>query len=357
MPARLFESITLRGLTMRNRVFVSPMCQYSATNGIPSDWHLVHLGSRAVGGAGLVMAEATGVAPEGRISPACPGIWADEHVDAWRPIAAFIGQHGAAPAIQIAHAGRKASHRAPWEGGRLIPADDPAGWQPVGPSPVPFDEDYAVPHALSVAEIHGITEAFGAAAERAAAAGFEVVECHFAHGYLAHEFLSPISNLRDDQYGGNLENRTRFALETAARVREAWPEHLPVMVRISASEYVAGGWDLDQSVQLSMWLKDLGIDMIDTSSGGNSAAQIMETYPGYQVPFAAAIRERAGIATGAVGLITRPEHAEEIIANEEADAVLLARELLRDPYWPLHAAQSLGHDLAWPNQYARAKPE
>jgi 2,4-dienoyl-CoA reductase-like NADH-dependent reductase (Old Yellow Enzyme family) len=357
MSVKLFEPIKLRDVEVKNRIFVAPMCQYSVVDGVPSDWHMVHLGTRAVGGAGLVMTEATGVAPAGRISPGCPGIWADKHVDAWRPIVEFIKGQGATPSIQIAHAGRKASHAPPWEGGGTVAADEPRGWKPFAPSDLPFDEDYAIPQPLTVDEIHDLTDAFGAAAERSLAAGFEVIELHFAHGYLAHQFLSPISNRREDEYGGSLENRARFALETAVKVREAIPEHLPLMVRISATEYVDGGWDLDQSIQLCKWLKDIGVDIIDTSSGGNSPAQKMETYPGYQVPFAAAIREQVGIATGAVGLITEAHQAEQILVDGEADVVLLARELLRNPYWPLNAAHELGHDVKWPVQYERVKPE
>ena len=357
MSVKLFEPIKLRDVEVKNRIFVSPMCQYSAVDGVPTDWHMVHLGTRAVGGAGLVMAEASGVVPTGRISPSCTGIWGDQHVDAWRPIVEFIKGQGATASIQLAHAGRKASHVPSWEGGALIPEDEPTGWKPFAPSDLPFDEDYAIPQALTVDEIHDLTDAFGAAAERSLAAGFEVIELHFAHGYLAHEFLSPISNRRDDEYGGSLENRARFALETVAKVREVIPDHLPLLVRISASEYVDGGMDLEQSIQLCKWLKDIGVDMIDASSGGNSPAQKMELYPGYQVPFAAAIREQVGIATGAVGLITEARQAEQIIADGEADVVLLARELLRHPYWPLSAAHELGHDIKWPLQYTRAKPE
>ncbi|NQW18147.1 MAG: NADH:flavin oxidoreductase/NADH oxidase [Chloroflexi bacterium] len=355
MSVKLFEPIQLRDVEVRNRIFVAPMCQYSSVDGVPSDWHMVHLGTRAVGGAGLVMAEATGVVPEGRISPGCPGMWADKHVDAWRPIVDFIKSQGATASIQIAHAGRKASHAPPWEGSGLLSEDDPGGWKPFGPSDLPFDEDYAIPQELTVDEIHDLTDAFGAAAERSLAAGFEVIELHFAHGYLAHEFLSPISNRREDEYGGSLENRARFALETAEKVREAIPDHLPLLVRISASEYVDGGWDLEQSIQLCKWLKDIGVDMIDASSGGNSPAQKLEPYPGYQVPFAAAIREQVGIATGAVGLITEAHQAEQILIDGEADVVLLARELLRNPYWPLNAAHELGHDIKWPVQYERVK--
>lgn len=356
MSSQLFSPITLRGLEIRNRVFVSPMCQYSADDGMPNEWHMVHLGSRAVGGAGLVMSEAAAVLPEGRISPWDLGIWSDDHIAAYQPITKFIKDNGAVPSIQLAHAGRKASHAQPWNGGGLIGPDD-GGWEVVGPSPLPYDEDYGGPHELSVEEIDRIVEAFGEAARRSYEAGFEVVECHFAHGYLAHEFLSPISNHREDEYGGSLENRARFALRVVEAVRAATPDHLPVMVRISASEYVDGGWDLDQSIQFSRWLKERGVDLIDASSGGNSPAQALDPYPGYQVGFAAAIKQQVGIATGAVGLITEPEQAEKIIVDGEADVVLLARELLRDPYWPLRAAAALDQDVEWPKQYVRAKFE
>ena len=354
MSSRLFSPITLRELEIRNRVFVSPMCQYSSNDGMPNDWHMVHLGSRAVGGAGLVMSEAAAVLPEGRISPWDLGIWSDDHVPAFQPITKFIKDNGAVAAIQLAHAGRKASHARPWNGSGLI-EPDAGGWQVVGPSPLPYDEDFGSPRELTIEEIDAIVDAFGEAARRSYEAGFEVVECHFAHGYLAHEFLSPISNHREDEYGGSLENRARFPLRVAEAVRAAAPDHLPLLVRISASEYVEGGWDLEQSIQFSRWLKERGVDMIDTSSGGNSPAQALDPYPGYQVPFAAAIRERANIPTGAVGLITEPEQAEKIIEGGEADAVLLARELLRNPYWPLHAAAALDHDVEWPDQYVRAK--
>jgi 2,4-dienoyl-CoA reductase-like NADH-dependent reductase (Old Yellow Enzyme family) len=350
----LFEPLEMRGLRLRNRIFVSPMCQYSSEDGMPDDWHLVHLGSRAVGGAALVMVEATAVAPEGRISPHDSGIWSDRHAEAFKRIAAFIKSQGAAPGVQIAHAGRKASTDVPWRGGRPL-TPEAGGWQPVGPSPVPFAAGFATPHELSAPEIDEVVRRFAAAAGRAAVAGFEVVEIHMAHGYLLHEFLSPLSNRRTDRYGGDLAGRFRVPLMVAAAVRETFPAQLPVFVRISATDWAEGGWDLEQSIALARELRQLGIDLIDCSSGGNVAGASIPLAPGYQVPFAATIRRRTGIRTGAVGLITEPQQAEQIIARGEADAVLLARELLRDPYWPLHAAKALGVDVPYPVQYERAK--
>lgn len=351
---RLFSELRLRELTFRNRIFVSPMCQYSATDGIPTDWHLVHLGARAVGGAALVMTEASAVCPEGRISPYDLGLWNDAQRDAFRPIARFIKDQGAVPAIQLAHAGRKASTDAPWlGGGALLPEN--GGWVTVAPSPIPFTPAHTLPRALDAAEIDTIVEQFVASARRALDAGFEVVEVHAAHGYLLHEFLSPLTNARTDDYGGSLENRARLMLRIAKAVRELWPAHLPVFVRISATDWVEGGWDLAQSVQLARWLKDLGVDLIDCSSGGLTADARIPAAPGFQVPFAAAIRKEAGIATGAVGLITEPDQAEQILATEQADVVLLAREFLRNPYWPLHAATALRSDAPWPRQYLRAR--
>lgn len=330
------------------------MCQYSSNDGCPTPWHTVHLGTRASGGAGLVMTEATAVTPEGRISPWDAGIWNDAQAEAYRPITDFIRSEGAVPAIQIAHAGRKASTAQPWNGGKLL-TEAQGGWQPVGPSDLPFDENLAVPRALSVEEIKALVDAWRSAAERALTSGFDVAELHFAHGYLAHEFLSPISNNREDEYGGTPENRARFPLEIARAVREVWPDHLPLFVRISATEYVDGGWDLDDSIRFSGWLKDAGVDLIDTSSGGNSPAQTLTPFTGYQIPFAAAIREQTGVATGAVGMITKAQQAEDILQTEQADAIFMGRELLRNPYWPLHAAAELGDKLDyWPEQYARA---
>ncbi|HKJ07455.1 MAG TPA: NADH:flavin oxidoreductase/NADH oxidase [Gammaproteobacteria bacterium] len=351
----LFSPLRMRGLTFRNRIFVSPMCQYSSNDGLPNNWHLVHLGSRAVGGAGLVLVEASAVSPEGRISPADSGIWSDAHGAAFEPIVEFIRAQGAVPGIQIAHAGRKAATAPPWEGGHPLSAAA-GGWQPVAPSAVPFADGFTVPHALETTEIERLVEHFVAAAERSARAGFQVVEIHMAHGYLLHSFLSPLSNRRQDDYGGSLENRARLPLRVAEAVRAVWPQDLPVFVRISTTDWVEGGWDVDQSIRLAGWLKALDVDLIDCSSAGLVADAVLPVGPGFQVPAATAVRDGAGIATGAVGLITEPEQAEQIVATGLADAVLLARELLRDPYWPLHAARRLGVDLSWPVQYQRAKP-
>lgn len=352
--SKLFTPFPMRETTFRNRVFVSPMCQYSAVDGMASDWHLVHLGSRAVGGAGLVMVEATAVSAQGRITPGDLGIWSDAHADALRPIAEFIAEQGAVPGIQLAHAGRKASTEAPWQGSAYLPIEK-GGWQTVAPSPIALTPQHAAPKALDLDEIEEIVEQFVQAARRALAAGFEVLELHCAHGYLLHEFLSPLANRRNDEYGGSLENRCRLTLRIAEVLRELWPQGKPVFVRISATDWVAGGWDIEQSIQLSRWLKDIGIDLIDCSSGGLIVDAKIPAGPGYQTAFAAAIREQADIATGAVGMITAAAQAEHILATEQADAVFLARELLRDPYWPLHAARELRSDVEWPVQYARAK--
>lgn len=351
----LFTPLRLRGVELRNRVAVSPMCQYSAVDGRAEPWHLVHLGSRAVGGAGLLIAEATAVLPEGRISPADLGLWSDPHAAALAPIAAFIESQGAVAGIQLAHAGRKASTAPPWSGGGPVAADD-GGWTPVAPSPLPFAPGHPEPAELGTAAIDAVVEAFAAAAGRAARAGFRVVELHMAHGYLLHEFLSPLTNRRNDAWGGSLENRMRLPLAVARAVRAAWPEELPLFARLSVTDWVEGGWDLPSSIVLASRLRELGVDLVDCSSGGLVPQARIPTGPGYQVPFAAAIRREAGIATGAVGLITAPEQAEQIVATGEADLVLLARELLRDPYWPLHAARALGAETAWPSQYLRAKP-
>jgi 2,4-dienoyl-CoA reductase-like NADH-dependent reductase (Old Yellow Enzyme family) len=351
----LFTPLTLRDVTFRNRIFVSPMCQYSSRNGLATDWHLVHLGSRAVGGAGLVMVEATAVRPDGRISPDDSGIWSDEHVRAFARITAFVKEHGAVPGIQLAHAGRKASTAPPWRGEGPVGPEN-GGWQPVAPSPIAFGEGYPVPREMSRADVEGVRGDFAAAARRAAAAGFEVVELHMAHGYLLHEFLSPLANQRLDDYGGRLENRMRLPVEVATDVRAAWPGHLPLLVRVSATDWVDGGWDLPNTVELARRLKGVGVDLVDCSSGGIVPGVRVPVGPGYQVPFAAAVRSEAGIATGAVGMITQPAQAEEIVATGKADAVLLAREMLRDPYWPLHAASALGVEAPWPVQYLRARP-
>jgi 2,4-dienoyl-CoA reductase-like NADH-dependent reductase (Old Yellow Enzyme family) len=353
--SQLFSALRLRELEFRNRVFVSPMCQYSASDGLANAWHLVHLGGRAVGGAGLVMVEATAVTPEGRISPNDLGLWSDAHTEALQPIARFIKEQGAVPAIQLAHAGRKASVAVPWQGGGAVPAVA-GGWQPLSASALAFAPGSPQPRALVGAELDALVQQFVAATERAQAAGFEVVEIHMAHGYLLHEFLSPLSNRRTDDYGGELANRARLPRRVATAVRARWPATWPVFVRISASDWVEGGWDLAQSVTLARWLKEDGIDLIDCSSGGLVPTARIPVGPGFQVPFASAIRQQVGIATGAVGFITEAVQAEQIVATGLADVVFLARALLRDPYWPLHAARQLGVDLDWPPQYQRAKP-
>jgi 2,4-dienoyl-CoA reductase-like NADH-dependent reductase (Old Yellow Enzyme family) len=352
----LFHPLTLRSVTFRNRIFVSPMCQYSSIDGMPNDWHLVHLGARAVGGAGLVLVEATGVSPEGRISPADSGLWSEAHADAFAPIARFIHEHGAIAGIQLAHAGRKASTEAPWDGGHLVPPSDPRGWTPVAPSPIPFRDADPPPHALTEDELSTIEQQFVRGAQLALRAGFRVIELHMAHGYLLNEFLSPLSNHRDDAWGGDLEGRMRFPLRVTRAVRAAWPQELPLFVRISASDWAEGGWTIEDSVVLARRLKEEGVDLVDCSSGGLVAHAKVELGPGYQVPFAHHIRKEAKVATGAVGLITEPAQAEQIIESGAADSVLLARKLLDDPHWPLHAAHVLGVDIAWPRQYRRAKP-
>lgn len=353
-PSKLFTSIRLRELTVKNRIFMSPMCQYSAVDGVANNWHLVHLGSRAVGGAGLVMVEATAVRPVGRISPADLGIWNNQQRDAFRPIVDFMKDHGAVPAIQLAHAGRKASTASPWKGGQAVDGKQ-GGWIPEAPSPIAFSERHVTPHELTKKDIESIVHDFEEAAKRSLDAGFEVVEIHAAHGYLLHEFLSPLSNHRTDEYGGSIENRMRFPLEVAERIRKLWPAKWPVFVRISATDWVENGWDLPQSIIFTRQLKEVGIDLIDCSSGGTSMQAQIPMVPGYQVPFAVAIREQVQIYTGAVGMITTGTEAEKILQAGEADVVFLGRELLRDPYFPLHAAKELGVDLQWPLQYERAK--
>lgn len=350
----LFAPLKIGEIVFRNRIFVSPMCQYSSHDGLPNDWHLVHLGSRAVGGAGMVMVEATAVTAEGRITPYDTGIWSDAHIEAFRRIARFIREQGAVPAIQIAHAGRKASTDQPWRGGKPL-GREAGGWTAVAPSAVPFAEGYPLPHELSVKELNVVVAAFADAARHAHAAGFQCIELHLAHGYLLHEFLSPLTNRRHDEYGGSLENRLRLPLRVAAAVREAWPAALPLLARISASDWVTGGWDPDQSVELSRRLNEIGVDMIDCSSGGLTADATIPAGPGFQTPFAERIRREAGIATVAVGLITSAAQAEHILRTGQADAICLARQMLRDPYWPLHAAAELRIDVPWPPQYLRAK--
>ena len=351
--SKLFSSLKFRDVEFRNRVFVSPMCQYSSRDGLPTDWHLVHLGSRAVGGAALVMVEATGVSPEGRISPADSGIWADEHAEAFRPIVKFIKSQGAVPGIQLAHAGRKASTDVPWRGGLGL-SEAEGGWMPLAPSAIPFDVGYRVPREMTSHDIEEVIRQFEDAARRSVVVGFEVIEIHMAHGYLLHEFLSQLSNKRADEYGGSMPNRLRFPLQVAHAVRSTVPASLPVFVRISATDWAEGGWDLPQSIEFAGFLKEMGIDLIDCSSGGLVPHAKIPVGPGYQVPFAAAIRKEVGIPTGAVGLITEARQAEQIIASGEANAVFLARAMLRDPYWANHAAKELEVEGAWPVQYARA---
>ena len=352
--SRLFSPLRLRELSIRNRIFVSPMCQYSSRDGMPSDWHLVHLGSRAVGGAGLVMVEASAVTAQGRISPDDSGIWNSEQANAFVPIARFIRDHGAVPAIQLAHAGRKASTDLPWKGSGPLDAKN-RGWQTIAPSALPLTPAHSAPREASAQDLETILGQFAMAARRSAEAGFEVAEVHMAHGYLLHEFLSPLTNHRDDEFGGTLENRMRFPLRVAKVVRETWPEHLPVFVRISACDWMDGGWGMEDSLELVRHLKGIGIDLIDCSSGGLLLEAQPPFGPGFQTPFASAIRKETGLATGAVGFITDPAQAEQIIATGLADAVFLARQMLRDPYWPLHAAKALGVDLPWPEQYERAR--
>jgi 2,4-dienoyl-CoA reductase-like NADH-dependent reductase (Old Yellow Enzyme family) len=351
--ARLFEPLPQRGLTLRNRIAVAPMCQYSARDGVPDHWHLVHLGSRAVGGAAAVLAEATAVSAEGRISPQDTGLWNEAQLAAWQPIAAFVAAHGAVPGVQLAHAGRKASTQRPWEGGGPLAAAQGA-WTTLAPSAVPFDDGWHVPQALDAAGLRQVVADFRAAAQRALAAGFQLIELHGAHGYLLHQFLSPLSNRRDDDYGGSFGNRTRLLREVAAAVREVWPERLPLWLRISATDWADGGWTVEESVELARQVKPLGVDLVDVSSGGLVPHAKIPLGPGYQVPFAARVRREAGIATSAVGLITTPAQAERIVADGAADVVSIARESLRDPYFPRRAAHELGASIDAPVQYQRA---
>ncbi|MEW9900809.1 NADH:flavin oxidoreductase/NADH oxidase [Chitinivorax sp. PXF-14] len=354
--AHLFEPLTLRGVTFPNRIGVSPMCQYSAEDGLANDWHLVHLGGRAVGGAGLIIAEAAAVAPEGRITPADLGLWNDEQIDPLARINAFIHSQGSVAGIQLAHAGRKAATALPWitQTGTLSEAD--GGWQPVAPSPLAFADGYATPAELDEAAITSLVRSFADAAQRALEAGFKTIEIHAAHGYLLHEFLSPISNQRTDRYGGSFDNRTRLLKEVVGAVRSVWPERLPLLTRVSATDWVADGWHAEETVLLARELKALGVDLLDCSSGGNLASAQIPVGPGYQTPFAEQVRRGSGLASAAVGLITDPAQADQIVRNGQADMVLLARELLRDPYWPMHAAQALGRATSWPVQYLRAAP-
>lgn len=354
--ASLFDPLISRGLTLPHRIVVSPMCQYTSINGFANDWHLVHLGSRAVGGAALVMTEAAAVSAEGRISPYDLGVYDDAHVEMLQRIVRFLRAQGSAAGMQLAHAGRKGSTQRPWDGHGAVATAD-GGWTPVAPGGAPFSEAFPVPRALETREIRSVVDAFREAARRALTAGFDMLELHGAHGYLIHEFLSPLTNTRTDEYGGSFENRIRFCLEVVDAVREAWPEHLPLWLRISATDWVAGGWDLDDSVALARRVREHGIDLVDCSSGGLAVNQQIAVAPGYQVPFAEQIRREAGIATGAVGLITTAAQADAVIRQGHADVVLLAREMLRDPYFPMHAARELGVKLPWPVQYSRAAPE
>jgi len=352
----LFDALKIRSVTLRSRIVVSPMCQYSSTDGFASDWHLVHLGSRAVGGAALVFTEASAVLPEGRISPQDLGIWKNEQMAMLARITRFIAGQGAIPGIQLAHAGRKASTYRPWEKPGSVPENE-GGWRTFGPSAIPFGDGYATPTALDAAGIQAVVNAFGAAARRACEAGFQVLELHAAHGYLLHQFLSSLSNQRRDAYGGSFENRTRLVREVVSAIRKAWPESLPLWIRISAKDWLEGGWDLPQSIELAKQLGPLGVDLVDCSSGGLAPGAKIPIGTGYQVPFADAIRRASGMLTGAVGMITTAEQAEAILQEGKADVVLMAREFLRHPYWPLAAAQGLGVPFPWPEQYLRAAPD
>ena len=355
--SQLFSPISLAGVTFPNRVFVSPMCQYSSKDGFSNDWHLVHLGSRAAGGAGLVFTEAAAVLPEGRITPEDLGFWKDEHIAGLQRIVEFGHSQGARMGVQLAHAGRKGSMARPWAPEQRYLNPSEGGWENVmAPSAVPFDTSYARPHELDVAGLQVITRAFASATERSLEAGFDLVELHAAHGYLLHEFLSPLSNRRSDSYGGSFENRIRLLLEVVDAMRAVWPAELPFLVRISATDWAENGWDIDQSVALAKVLKKHKVDMIDVSSGGMVPNAVMPVGPGYQTPFAERIRREAEMPTGAVGMITDAMQAEHILRTGQADVVLLARELLRDPYWPLHAAKQLGDSVSWPPQYLRAAP-
>lgn len=350
----LLEPYTLRQLTLPNRIAVSPMCQYSSVDGLANDWHLVHLGSRAVGGAGLVITEAVAVTADGRITAEDLGLWNDDQIAPLQRITRFITSQGAVPGIQLAHAGRKASTHRPWLGKHGSVKIEDGGWQPVGPSKIAFDPEHTPPRELSHDEIQGVVQAFVQAAERAKTAGFKVVEIHAAHGYLLHQFLSPLSNQRRDEYGSCFENRIRLTLQVTEAVRKVWPQELPLFVRVSATDWVEDGWDVDETVELARRLKTLGVDLIDVSSGGTAAQADIPTGPGYQTQFAERVRKEAGIPSGAVGMITDAAQAEHVLRTGQADLVLLARELLRDPYWPLNAAEALREKVSWPPQYVRA---
>jgi 2,4-dienoyl-CoA reductase-like NADH-dependent reductase (Old Yellow Enzyme family) len=350
----LLSALVIRGVTLRNRIVMSPMCQYSAHEGFANDWHLVHLGSRAVGGAALVIVEASAVTRDGRISPGDVGIWSDEHIEPLARIARFVHSQGAVAGIQLAHAGRKASSDLPWKGGHTLRTPEEGGWPVVAPSPIPFHDDDPAPVMLDEDGIDGIVQAFEAAAQRALSAGFKVLEIHAAHGYLLHEFLSPLSNRRDDQYGGSLENRMRLLLRVTQQLRALMPEQLPLFVRISATDWAPGGWDIEQSVELARQLKPLGVDLIDVSSGGTLPTARIPVGKGYQVPCSRRIHEEADIKTGAVGLVTDPQYANEIITGGDADVVLIGREFLREPYWAVKAQQGLAEEPTWPIQYGYA---
>lgn len=353
--SRLFEPFSLRDVVFANRIAVPPMCQYSAVNGLVEDWHLIHYGSRAVGGAGMIIIEATAVLPEGRISPADLGLWDDSQMAGLASLARRCEAHGCVPAIQLAHAGRKASAGKGWEAQRALSQEE-GGWPVVAPSALPFSAAYAMPEALDQAGIRQVIEAFALAARRAAGAGIRVLEIHAAHGYLLHQFLSPLSNRRQDAYGGCFENRTRLVREVVSAVRAEWPAHLPLLIRLSATDWVEGGWDIEQTVSLCQDLAALGVDLVDVSTGGLIADARIPAGPGFQVPFAERIRRESGLPTAAVGLITDPLQAEAIVGGEQADLVLVGREILRNPYWPLQAAQALGVQVSWPAQYLRAAP-
>jgi 2,4-dienoyl-CoA reductase-like NADH-dependent reductase (Old Yellow Enzyme family) len=353
--AKLFAPLKIRGIELKNRIVVSPMCEYSSVDGFANDWHLVHLGSRAVGGAGLIITEATAVSPEGRITPDDLGLWKDEHIDKLKQIVTFIESQGSIAGVQLAHAGRKASTTSPWKGGKALPTDDAQAWQTVAPSAIPFHEGEPSPLALDKAGIEKVINDFAAATKRSISVGFKVIEIHAAHGYLLNEFLSPLSNKRDDEYGGSFENRIRILIEVTESIRKVWPEDLPLFVRISATDWTEGGWTGEDSVRLAEVLKTKGVDLIDCSTGGNVPHAKINVGPGYQVPYAEAIKKQTGILTGSVGMITTAEQAEEIVASGKADVIILARQLLRDPYFALHAAKALDVDVTWPVQYERAK--
>jgi 2,4-dienoyl-CoA reductase-like NADH-dependent reductase (Old Yellow Enzyme family) len=353
--AQLFDPLPIRGVTLQNRIAVSPMCQYSSEDGFANDWHLVHLGSRAAGGASLVFTEATAVTPEGRISPEDLGLWKDEQIEFLARIVRFLKTQGTVPGMQLAHAGRKGSTQRPWVGSSKVTIED-GGWVPVAPSAVAFSDNYPMPRALAKEEISGIVAAFAHSARRALEAGFQVLEIHAAHGYLAHEFFSPLSNFRTDEYGGSFENRTRIGREIVTAVRKVWPDNLPLFIRISATDWKEGGWDLDQAVELARQLKPLGVDLVDCSSAGLVVDQKIVAGPGFQVPFAERIRRDAHVMTATVGLIETKEQVMDILAKDQADLVLMAREFLRDPYWPLRTARELKQKISWPAQYLRAAP-